>query len=354
MIPETMKAAVYLGCDQMEIREVPVPAVDDDSALVKIHACAVCGSDLRIFHHGNNRVTPPAILGHENSGEIVAVGKNVTSLKVGDRVAIGADVPCGQCLFCKKGIGNNCQINYAMGYQFSGGFAEYMLLNRTVVNYGPITKLPDNVSYEEGALAEPLACVLNALELAPVRLNDTVVVIGAGPIGMMIAQVAKDMGASKVILVNRSRHRLDLAKKLDIADIHICSAEENAVQRVLDKTNGLGANVVFTANPSPSSQGEALKMAVNRAHICFFGGLPASAGAVPIETNIIHYKELIVTGAHGSMPHQHAAAVEMIASGRINIGKFHTQSFPLAEILDAFKVAEGHNGLRVIVKPSEV
>lgn len=346
-----MKAAIYLGCDQMEVREVDIPFVDEDSALVKIEACAVCGSDLRIFHHGNSRVTPPAILGHENSGQIVAVGKKVQGLKVGDRVAIGADVPCGQCWFCKKGIGNNCQINYAMGYQFAGGFAQYMLLNPTVVRYGPVTRLPENVSYEDGALAEPLACVLNALELTPVHLNDRVVVIGAGPIGLMIAQVAKDMGASKVMVVNRSPHRLEMAKKLGLCDVAICSREEDPVARVLQETDGLGADVIFTANPSPESQAQALEMAVNRARVCFFGGLPASATATPINTNIIHYKELLVTGAHGSMPHQHQAAVNMIASGRIDIGKFHTGAFDLDHIHDAFQAAEGHQGLRVIVKP---
>jgi len=350
-IPKTMKAAVYLGTDTMEIREVPTPAVDDDSILMKIRACAICGSDIRIFHKGNNRVVPPAILGHENSGEIVAVGKNVTGYQVGDRLAIGADVPCGQCWFCRKGMGNNCQTNYAMGYQFPGGFAEYMLLNRMVVNYGPITKLPDNVSYEDGALAEPLACVLNGLEKTPVYLNDTVVILGTGPIGMMIAEVSKQMGASKVIMVNRSRHRLTLAEKLDIGDVYVCSAEEDPVERVLAETDRLGANVIFTTNSSPESQNDALHMAVNRARICFFGGLAGDIRSTPIDTNVIHYKELMVTGTHGSLPGQHADAVSMIASGAINISKFRTHEYSLDRILEGIRMAESHDGLRVIVKP---
>ncbi|MCL2752313.1 MAG: alcohol dehydrogenase catalytic domain-containing protein, partial [Firmicutes bacterium] len=205
-----MKAAVYLGNDRMEVREVPIPEVGDDEALLRVKACAVCGSDIRIYHSGNSRVSPPQILGHENAGEIVKTGKNVTKVKVGDRVAIGADVPCGECFFCKSGIGNNCQINYAMGYQFAGGFAEYMLLNKTVMTYGPVTKLPDNVSFDEGALAEPLACVLNALELTPIKFNDTLVVMGAGPIGLMISEVAKNMGAARVIFLDRNLDRLNL------------------------------------------------------------------------------------------------------------------------------------------------
>ncbi len=346
-----MKAAIYTDINTMRIQETDIPKVDDNSALLKVKACAVCGSDIRIFHSGNNRVTPPQILGHEISGEIVEVGKNVTSLKAGDRVAIGADVPCGECVFCKAGIGNNCQINYAIGYQFAGGFAEYMLLNKTIINYGPITKMPDNISYDEGALAEPLACVLNAIELSPIKLNDVVVLIGAGPIGMMIAEVAKNMGASKVIIVNRSKPRLIMAKELGIADVFVCSSEEDPIKRVLVETQGLGADVIFTANPSPKAQADAIIMAKNRARVNFFGGLPKEDSVVPINTNTIHYKELIVTGAHGSMPHHHILAVNLIGSGRINIAKFKTHNFELKDINKAFETAENHAGLRVIVNP---
>lgn len=351
-IPKTMKAAVYLGIDNMVVQYIPVPEVDDNSILLKMHSCAVCGSDIRIYHSGNSRVTPPQTLGHEISGDIVKVGKNVTKFKVGDRVAVGADIPCGECVFCKAGIGNNCQINYAMGYQFAGGFAEYLLLNSIVVNYGPITKIPDHVSYDEACLAEPLACVLNALELAPVKLNDVVVLIGAGPIGLMIAEVAKNMGASKVIVINRSRPRLEIARKLGLFDIDICSQEEDPIKRVLKETGGLGADVIFTSNPNPSSQVDAISMAKNRAKINFFGGLPKNNSIVPLDTNIIHYKELIITGAHGSMPIHHNLAVELISTGRINIKKFATHNFPLDRISEAFSAAEGHAGLRVIVNPN--
>ena len=167
----------------------------------------------------------------------------MTRLAVGDRVAVGADVPCGECAFCEAGIGNNCQINYAMGYQFDGGFAQYLLLNSTVVHYGPVHRMPANVSFDEGALAEPLGCVLNALELTPVKLGDTVAVIGAGPIGMMICDVARMMGAAKVILINRSAPRLKMAKDMGIADIYVCSSEEDAHQAGRSaETGGLGAD----------------------------------------------------------------------------------------------------------------
>ncbi|MHB8963026.1 MAG: zinc-dependent dehydrogenase [Saccharofermentanales bacterium] len=346
-----MKAAVLEKIDKMVVKEVPVPVIDDDGVLVKVESCAVCGSDIRIFHHGNSRVKTPTIIGHEISGQVVETGKNVRKFKVGDRVAIGADVPCGECVFCEAGIGNNCQINYAMGYQYQGGFAQYLELNRTVVNFGPVHKIPDHVSYDEAALAEPLGCALNALELSAVRLGDTVVIIGAGPIGCMLIEVSKLMGATKVIVVQRSRPRLEMARQFG-ADVYICSSEEDAVARVLEETGGLGADVVITANPSPESQVEALKMAKNRARVNLFGGLPVSKQEVTLNTNIIHYKELFVHGAHGAMPQHHQKAIDLIASGRIDMKRYFTHKFPLAEIGRAFEAAESHVGMRVIVNPN--
>ena len=346
-----MKAAIYEDLDKMVVREVETPVCDDNSVLVRVKACAICGSDIRIFHSGNARVKPPQILGHEIAGEVVQVGKNVSKFVVGDRIAIGADVPCGECVFCKAGIGNNCQINYAMGYQFAGGFAEYVLLNQTVVNYGPVQKIPDHLSFDEAAMAEPLGCVLNALELAPVKLGCTFVVIGAGPIGMMLCRVAKAMGAAKVILLNRSPGRLEVAEELAVADVYICLQKEDGVTRVLDETDGLGADVIFTSCPSPQAQVDAIHMAKNRANVNFFGGLPKGSSMVTLDTNIIHYKELFITGAHGAMPIHHTRAVELIASGRIDVKPFITHKFPLVDILDAIEVAEGHSGLRVMVNP---
>lgn len=345
-----MKAAVLEALNKMIVKEVPTPQPDDNSVLVRVKSCAVCGSDIRIFHYGNSRVNPPQILGHEIAGEVVEVGRNVKKFKIGDRVAIGADVPCGECAFCEAGIGNNCQINYAMGYQFAGGFAEYVLLNRIVVNYGPVHKIPDHVTYDEAALAEPLGCVLNALELSNIRLGNTVVVIGAGPIGCMIIEVARMMGATKIIVIQRSRPRLELAKRFG-ADVYICSNEEDSVARVLEETNNLGADVVITANPSPEAQVDALKMAKNRARVNLFGGLPKDKSLVTLDTNIIHYKELFVHGAHGALPIHHQKAVELIASRAIDMKNYISHKFSLDNILEVFSAAESHIGMRVVVNP---
>lgn len=344
-----MKAAVLDNLDTLVVRSVDDPTVEEDGILVRVRACAICGSDIRMFHHGNSRLTPPAIMGHESSGEVVSVGRRVTKFRVGDRVAIGADVPCGECVFCEAGIGNNCQINYAMGYQFPGSFAEYVGLNRIVVNHGPVHYIPDSVTFDEAALAEPLACCLNALELCNIRFGDTMVVIGVGPIGCMLLELGRRMGCGKVIAINRSRPRLETARAF--ADVCICSAEEDSVARVREETGGLGADVILTACPAPQAQQDAIAMARNRARVNFFGGLPKDQGQVLLDANTIHYRELFISGAHGCVPRHHQQALHLIASGVIDVKPFISHRFPLDQAVEAFRMAESREGMRVIINP---
>ena len=345
-----MRAAVLHKLDDLRVEDIPTPEPGPGEALVRVHACAVCGSDIRIFHHGNPRVIPPQTLGHEIAGEVVAVGAGVERVAVGDRVATGADVPCGVCEFCRAGIGNNCQINYAIGYQFPGGFAEYILLNETTLKYGPVHRIPEGLSYDEAALAEPLACCINGLELCWLGVGETVVIIGAGPAGLMMAQLARHMGATKVILAQRSRTRLELARQFHV-DVLVATQDEDLRERVLAETGGLGADVIVTACGSPDAHEQSLTMAKNRARINFFGGLPKGTRPITIESNAIHYKELFVTGSHGSTPRQHKAALNLIAAGSVNARDLITHRFPLDGIHQAFEVVEKRTGMKAVVRP---
>lgn len=344
-----MKAAVLEELNKLVVKEVPTPQITDDEVLVRVRACAICGSDIRIYHSGNDRVKTPWIIGHEIAGEITEVGKNVTRFKAGDRIAIGADIPCGECKFCVSGFSNNCQINYATGYQYQGGFAEYMPLSKMMLTYGPVQIIKDSVSFDEAALAEPLGCVLNGLELSDIKLGQTVVIIGTGPIGCMIIEIAKMMGATKIIVIDLSKDRLEMAKEFS-ADVFIASSEEDAVARVLEETDGMGADVVITACPSTAAQVDALKMAKNRGRVNFFGGLPHGS-TITIDSNIIHYKELFVHGTHGSLVRHHIKAVELISSGKMDMKKFISHKLPLDKILDGIAIAENKSGRRVIINP---
>lgn len=347
-----MKAAILEALDRLSVSEAPDPVLtDEDSLILRVHACAVCGSDLRILHHGNARVRLPQIIGHEVAGEVVAVGHNVTRFRVGDRLATGADVPCGECHWCREGLANNCATNYAIGYQFPGGFAEYMPLNALTLRYGPVHAIPDALDYDAATLAEPLGCCLNGLELSHLSPGCTVVVIGAGPAGCMLMRAARLYGAVRVIAVQRSRARLDTARVVGGADEVICSDDGDPVEAVWQVTHGQGADVAITANSSVETHTQALRMVRNRGCVNLFGGLPQGSPPIPLDSNLIHYKELTLTGSHGSVARQHRLALDLLATGVIRSADYITHAFPLAQIGEAFEAAETRAGLKVIVHP---
>lgn len=347
---KTMKAAIFERLNVMTLKEVPVPEVGDNDALLRVRSCAICGSDIRIFHNGHPEVHPPAIIGHEVCGDIVEVGKNVTKVKVGDRVALGADIPCGHCWICQEGHGNFCENKQGLGHSNPGGFAEYCLINGFMLQSGPVCVIPDHMTYDQGAVAEPLGCLLNGMERVKPVLNDIAVIMGAGPLGCMMIPILYRLGCSKVIVTDPNKNRLELAKRFE-ADCYVCSLEENVVARVLEETDGLGANIVITANPAWQSHVQALEMARFQGKICLFGGLPQGKTVPEFNTNAIHYKELTVVGCHGSLPRQHKQAVDMIASGKLNIDPIVTHHFSLDQIHEAFASAEGLSGLKVVVHP---
>jgi L-iditol 2-dehydrogenase len=345
-----MRAAVLEDLDRLSIMELPDPSPGEGEVLVRVRACSVCGSDIRIFHFGNPRVKFPQIIGHEIAGDVVAVGPGVTKFRIGDRVAIGADVPCGACYWCQNGMGTNCATNYAIGYQFPGGFAEYILLNALTVVQGAIHRIPDNLSYDEASLAEPLACAINGLEMSQLGVGDTLLIIGAGPIGCMMIEMGRFMGATNIIVIQRSLKRLEMAKKFG-ADHYFLADDPDLEAKVFEVTGGEGADVVMVTCASPDAQEMALRLARHRARINFFGGLPRDARNISIPSNLIHYRECMVLGTHGSLPRHHRKALQVMAKGMVHPSWYITHRFPLEAIHEAFRVAESHEGLKVVVNP---
>jgi L-iditol 2-dehydrogenase len=347
-----MLAAVLEAQDRLVLKELNVPEIDDYSALLEVESVAICGSDVRILHHGNPRVKPPAIMGHEASGVVVKAGKHVTRVKEGDRIALGADVPCGQCHWCQNGLGNNCAINYAVGYQISGAFAQYMVLNQLLLDEGPVTPFSETLGFDAAALAEPLACAVNGLELVNMSLGKTVVIIGLGPIGCMMIDLARVMGATKVIAAQRSRGRMELARLYE-ADVYVATEEEDLVTRCVEETGGEGPDVVITTCGSVEAHEQAIQMVAHRGHVNLFGGLKKDARPLNVLSNTIHYKECFVTGSHGSTPRQHALAVKLLEQRMVRVEPLITHRFPLREIHRAFETMESRKGMKVIVHPNE-
>jgi L-iditol 2-dehydrogenase len=347
-----MQAAVLEDLDNLVVREIADPTLDDDSALMKVETVCICGSDVRILHHGNPRVVPPTVIGHETSGVVVKAGKNVTRVKEGDRIALGADVPCGQCHWCRNGMGNNCSINYAVGYQIPGAFAEYMKLPKLLLEEGPVTPFSDKLGFDEASLAEPLACAINGLELVNMSLGKTVVIIGLGPIGCMTIDLARVMGATKVIGIQRSKLRMEIAKEYG-ADLYLASEEVDIVEACREATGGEGPDIVITTCGSVEAHEQAIAMVAHRGYVNLFGGLPKSERPMQVLSNTIHYKECFVTGSHGCVPRHHELAVKLLENGSVRVKPLITHHFPLSEIDKAFETMESRKGMKIAVHPHE-
>jgi L-iditol 2-dehydrogenase len=348
-----MLAAVWHGSNDMRLEDKPVPEVLPGTVLVKVEACAICGSDLRIMGDGNPRINPPHILGHEISGEIVKLGAGVNNYALGDHISTGADVPCGKCSHCKLGRPNCCDTNLAIGYQFDGGFAEYILLDPLVVKYGPMQKFSKSLSWNNAALAEPLACCINGYERAfyDQDTGGTIVIFGAGPIGLMLLMLGKDyFKANQIIIIEPSIIRRQLASQLG-ANLVIDPVESDPVQLVMDFTSQLGANLIFTACPVVKTHTQAIEMVAKRGVVNFFGGVPKTDLPISLLSNFIHYREAYITGSHGSTPKQHALALDLIDKGVIDISKVVTNSVPLSDIHNGFAIASSGTSAKVIINP---
>lgn len=345
-----MRAAVYKGVGIITIEDIPVPEIGDEDVLVKVMACAVCGTDLRIYRSGHRKVKPPHVIGHEVGGIIEKVGKNVTDYLQGQRVVLVTEVGCTSCRWCRQDRKNLCPEMKAFGYFYPGGFAEFLKVPAEAVQQGNLLSLPESLSFEQGALIEPLSCCINGQEYLNIGEGDTVVIIGAGPIGLMHGALAKAKGAGRLIVIDISCERLRMAEGFSV-DLLIDSSKEDAVEKVMEATNNEGADVIITACPAGKAQEDALLMAGVRSRISFFGGLPSDKSNITIDSNVIHYREIAIFGASSSSTQHYIKALDMVKDGSIDLAKFITATLPLEKIEEGLHTISQGKAIKVIIQP---
>lgn len=350
-----MKAAFFLGPGQMEVRETPVPEPKEGEVLLQVSACSLCGTDVRILKYGHHAIRPPQITGHEICGRIVAVGPNVKGYREGDRVIVVTPVGCGICEFCRQGRENLChlvsqEIN-CIGYRYPGGFADFELIPAEAVRQGCLIPVPEELSDEEAALAEPLSCCINGQEYLNIGPGDTVAVIGAGTIGCMQIALAKAQGATKTILIGRSKDRLALSARME-PDVILSTLDGDPVEQVMDLTKGRGADVVIVACSSGEAQEQALRMAAIRGRVSLFGGLPKDKPTITFPSNIVHYKEIGVFGAFASNSYQYIQALALLASKKVRGDLLITHHFPLEKVVEGIETSMRGEALKVVIHPN--
>lgn len=344
-----MKAAVLKAIGQIALEDRARPAVDDGAVLIKVEACAVCSTDVKIYRHGYSGLRPPLVLGHELAGSISAVGNGVRGWREGDRVAVNPNIACGQCWFCRHALPTACDSLSTIGVHMDGGFAEFVIVPSQAVQADCLRRIPTGVSCEEATLTDPVSCAVNAAELSSIQAGDTVVVVGAGPTGCMNVEVARSRGA-RVILVQRSLHRLEDAG-FTAADVFLSPLREDVTARIKEETGGRGADVVIVSCNSPQAQLDALGMVRKRGNINFFGGLPKNSSCIALDSNVVHYAEISITGTHGGSSEHCRRALDLIASGNVKARKYITDNFPLDDVLDGLAHTEQRRALKVVIHP---
>jgi L-iditol 2-dehydrogenase len=347
-----MLAAVYHGPNDLRVEDVPVPNIGKGELLVKVVSASICGTDLRILH-GNHRMYPPGtvrIPGHEVVGMIAESGTEGSDYFTGQRVFCAPNTGCGHCVQCISGNNNLCANYDAIGVTSDGGFAEYVRIPAKSVQQGNVIPIRDSVDPAVAALTEPFACVLRGQTALHIRPGEVVLVMGAGPIGIMHTKLAKARGAGRVVVSEPIADRAAQARRMG-ADRVVDPTSEDLKQILNEESQGRGADVIIVAAPAHAAQKSALELAAISGRINFFGGLPKDRPNVEIDSNLIHYKELIITGTTACSTGDCWQASQILGSGLVDLSDIVSRRFPLKEAVAAFAAAEDQKSLKVVLQP---
>lgn len=343
--------AAFLSKEGFVIKEIPEPKLHDVGIVLKVEACGICGSDIRIWRK-REELSEPVIRGHEITGTVVET-KGEVPYQIGMRLALGADVNCLNCSYCRRGHYNLCVNKKILGNDLPGGFVQYMVLDKYLLEHGIINELPENVDFVEGTIAEPLSSIIAMQRRLNIGVGDVVVVFGAGPMGCLIANLSLMLG-TRVILVDLIESRLKKARDiLGDSVIYANSSENNVEALVKDVTNNIGADFAIVAAPSSQAQQLAVYVVRKRGTVVLFGGLPQTEPFTSLDANRIHYYEINVVGSFSYNPWDHKMALEFLSQKKIDARKY-VKEFPLDMIEDVFEeISEGKNieYLKAVINP---
>jgi len=343
-------AVTYTQNQGWRVEDVPVPEIGEGELLLCVGASSICGTDLRIIRTGHRKLSPgqKIVLGHEFAGVVVKAGPRAGAFHVGQRVGVAPNMGCGQCEMCIRGLPNMCPDYTAFGITMDGSHAAYLRIPQAAIVQGSVLPLPEEISLEQAALIEPLSCAVNGNRAARIRPGDSVVIFGAGPVGLMHVMLARLCGAAKLLVADVRADRLERAAELGATGV-IDSEKEDVPDRVMHATGARGADAVITACSVAAVQQQALRLLAPFGRLCLFGGLPGGQSEVALDTNLIHYRQLVVTGVTGGAPRDFRAALRLVAAGRVAIDRVISHRFPMHEAGAAFDAALAGDTLKVVL-----
>ena len=343
---EKMKVAMYYNNNDVRIEEMSIPEIDDNELLVKVQACGICGSDVMEWYRLKKA---PRVLGHEMSGNIVKVGKNVKKFKVGDRVFVSHHVPCNTCSFCKNDHHTICETLHSTNF-YPGGFAEYLKVPEINIDRG-VFVLPKELSYEEGTFIEPLACAVRGMRLAEMKSGQSVLVIGSGVAGLLNIKLARAMGASKIFTTDIDDYRLNTAKQMG-ADV-VIHAKENVPEIVKKSNDERLADLVILCAGVPSAVKQALESVHPGGTILFFA--PTEPGVdIPFPLFDLWNKQIKMVSTYAGAPKDIKEAIGLIRQKKVKVTDMITHKFSLKEAAKGFKLAaQVKNSIKIIIEPQK-
>ncbi len=343
---QTMQGVFFLGPGQLELREVSIPQPAPGEVVVKVESATTCGTDLKAWKRGHKLFNPPMPFGHEFAGYIHSVGEGVTRWKAGDAVVGANSAPCNQCWYCQHGRQQQC---LELEARFNWGtYAEYVRVNRHIVAQN-LHRVPSHLPFTEASFVEPLACAVLCAVNADIQLGDTVAIIGVGAQGLMQLQLAKALGAARVIAIGRAHGRLERAKQVG-ADVIMSSLDSDPVETVKDLTEGRGADVVIEAAGSAETWTQALMMARPGATVMQFSGLPGGM-QVSFDATKLHYGEITMKGIFHHVPRTVEQAVHLLSSGQVTVKPILDGIIPLSQVEDGLQRMARSEAIKLAVVP---
>ena len=350
-IPATMSAAVYRGINDVRVETVPVPQIGPGELLVRVHTCGICGTDLKKIATGSH--SAPRIFGHETTGVIAAIGEQITGLDVGDRVMVFHHIPCGECYYCRHKVFAQCptykKVGTTAGYEPSGGgFAEYVRVMDWIVRKGVI-HIPESVSFEQAAFIEPTNTCMKGIEALRLNPGETVLVIGQGPIGIMLAGLAQRCRA-RLITSDLFPRRLTIAKTFGLQE-HIDASACDVVKTVRSMTEDRGADAVILAVAGNGLIRPAMDAARPGGRVLLFA--QTQHGEAVIDPAAVCVEEKILLGSYSASVDLQEDSVRLVFSGEMELEKLISHRFPLSESVEALRLAAhpGPDSMKVVIQP---
>lgn len=350
-VPSSMKAAVYHGKQDVRLETVPVPAIGPGELLIRVHTCGICGTDLKKISTGSH--SAPRIFGHETAGQIVAMGEGVESFRLGDRVMVFHHIPCGECFYCRHKVFAQCpvykKVGATAGFEPSGGgFAEYVRVMDWIVRRG-VVRLPQGVSYEQASFVEPVNTCMKGIETLDIQPGDTVLVVGQGPIGIMLAVLAQRRGAT-VVTSDLYPQRLKISESFGLRH-NVNAGTADPAMRVRELTEGRGADAVILATPGNSLIKPAMDMTRPGGRIMLFAQTQRSE--VAIDPSAVCLDEKTLMGSYSASVDLQEANVRLVFSGEIDFARLISHRFPLGQAVEALQLAAhpAPDSMKVVVQP---